>query len=499
MEQVKRNISRCTLHNKDAFIGIIPDRGFEMKSTNVDGKVTTYGFMREGNRVGIIFDSATEQLTLNGMRDDVDELQSLYDMCVRLGNSMPVVHTPTLPSVTVTSTAKKQDHRNGAKKTHKPQQDEKSVFDIVDELKRTRGKSVDESAPPQKSVQETRNDKANSRIGQDKAKGDVKRRPMAKRGHKDLTEALLCNADPIVESIVKGTQTNVETPPEHTELEYKNGYSVKNFAPEALKEVLKRLKTERGLVVDAPKIEFKDTIQATENYVVTDPKSGQKAIIRYAVNKKTVQLQGKRSNLFSEIQVLISKDSDYSTALGSHIEMAENDNKCNEKASAGEIHRDLRKRVPSAIEFMSDQSKIDFSIGLYDFERDNLQLSDYSVLLVPPYRGLERFIFDLQKAEDIKVKMIGQAFDKDDEGNYILKTGYARRIGSVIYAEVLTSLYSEYFARRNFYAHSDNTEDNMRRSIADKATAKKIFDNLLATVEYNAKKLKEIRFKAFDN
>ncbi|MCH5161518.1 MAG: type II toxin-antitoxin system RnlA family toxin, partial [Clostridiales bacterium] len=136
-----------------------------------------------------------------------------------------------------------------------------------------------------------------------------------------------------------------------------------------------------------------------------------------------------------------------------------------------------------------------FSNGIHDFEQASLTLLDYSVLLVPPYKGLERFVFDLQRAEGINVKMIGQAFDKDEAGRYILKRGYQHRIGSVIYSEVMVALYSEYFSRRNFITHSDNTGGSEPRSISDRQEAKRIFDNLLNIVEYNAKKLKEIGFK----
>ena len=76
----------------------------------------------------------------------------------------------------------------------------------------------------------------------------------------------------------------------------------------------------------------------------------------------------------------------------------------------------------------------------------------------------------------------------------MLKSGYTQRIGSVVYAEVMVALYTEYFSQRNFFAHSDNSDDNVSRSITDRNTAKAIFDRLLAVVEYNAKKLKEIGF-----
>ena len=176
------------------------------------------------------------------------------------------------------------------------------------------------------------------------------------------------------------------------------------------------------------------------------------------------------------------------------MEKSDGGNPARGRNKVSDVQNKLKKRLPTAYEFLSEQSRIDFSYGIHDFGQSDLRLSDYSVLLVPAFRGLERFVFDLQSAEGIKVKMIGQAFDKDDSGRYILKSGYTQRIGSVIYAEVLVSLYTEYFSQRNFFAHSDNTDSNVSRSIPDRATAKRIFDNLLNTVEYNARKLKEIGF-----
>ena len=271
--------------------------------------------------------------------------------------------------------------------------------------------------------------------------------------------------------------------------EYKNGYSVKNYPPDALAGALKRLR-EDGKGVSADSTEFAGTVQEVRSYTVSDS-SGQKVILRYATKKMTLQLQGKRSELFGEVQSQVSHDSDYSSALEGYIETAGGKEK---KSNVSDVQARLKKRLPTAFEYLSEQSRIDFSYGIHDFGMSELKLSDYSVLLVPAFRGLERFIFDLQRAEGIRVKMIGQAFDKNDDGKYILKSGYTQRIGSVIYAEVMVALYTEYFSRRNFFAHSDNTEGGESRSISDRASAKRIFDNLLDLVEYNAKKLKEIGF-----
>ena len=269
--------------------------------------------------------------------------------------------------------------------------------------------------------------------------------------------------------------------------EYKNGYSVKNFPIDSLNGAIKRLRS-YGKTVLADGTEFAGTPQEVKTYSVTDA-AGQKVVLRYATKRMTLQLQGKRSELFGEVLSQVSYDSDYSSALENYIDNSGGDKK------VSDVQNKLKRRLPTAFEFLSEQSRIDFSYGIHDFDQSGLQLSDYSVLLVPAFRGLERFVFDLQRTEGINVKMIGQAYDKDDNGNYVLKGGYTQRIKSVIYAEVMVALYTEYFSRRNFFAHSDNTDNNVSRSIPDRDTAKKIFDGLLDVVEYNAKKLKEIGFK----
>lgn len=155
----------------------------------------------------------------------------------------------------------------------------------------------------------------------------------------------------------------------------------------------------------------------------------------------------------------------------------------------------LKRRIPTAYEFLPQQARDDLSGGLKNFEQTKLTMTDYSGLLMQPYRGLEAFVLDLQRRYGIRVKMIGQAFDKDGNGNYVLKSGYMQKIGSVVYGEVMVALYSEYCSRRNYFAHTDNSEDgSVPRSIPDRNIAKDMFDNLLKVIEYNARKLKEIGF-----
>lgn len=157
----------------------------------------------------------------------------------------------------------------------------------------------------------------------------------------------------------------------------------------------------------------------------------------------------------------------------------------------------LKKHLPTALRFLSESSKIDLSNGISDIDAVP-RLSDYSILLMTPCRALEKFISDLQQAENINVKMIGQAYEKDDMGKYTLKRGYLKRIGSVVYGEVMAALYTEYYATRNFYLHSDNSTSTGTRGISDKAEAQRILKKMLAVIEYNSKKLSEIGFTVTD-
>ena len=265
--------------------------------------------------------------------------------------------------------------------------------------------------------------------------------------------------------------------------EYKNGYAVKNCPQSRIDGFIKRIKALKGVTVTVDGAQNGDVV----SYVVQDKKRQHKCLLRYTPKSKSAQLQGKRSSLFGEVQVILSSGSDFSEAMGSHIKLT------GEPKRAVTVQKDLRKLLPDAFDLLGEPSKIDIGIGMIDIGNDDVRLSDYSVLLVPPYRGLERFIFDLQQARGISVKMIGQAYEKDDDGNYMLKAGYRKKNG-VVYSEVMSALYTEYFAQRNFYAHSDNTDMNVTRVLPDKEAARKIFGHLCEVINYNAKKLKEIGF-----
>ncbi len=265
------------------------------------------------------------------------------------------------------------------------------------------------------------------------------------------------------------------------------GLSLKKYTQERYGVLLARLKKEKKKYKLSNETVL-DKGKPTEliSYVVSG--GGVKLKLRYMPKKQVLQLQGKHGALFSELRLLLSEQSDYRAAVDAHIEQ--------EKTTANtsaKVERQLKKLMPSAYEFLSEQSKIDFTIGIIEIINSKTEHYDYSMLLLPPFRGLERLIFDLQRAKSVVVKMIGQAYEKED-GQYVLKASYRRKINSVVYAEVMASLYREYYEKRNYYAHSDGLGGDIR-VLQRREQAIAIFNSMLAKIEYNCKKLTEIGFK----
>ncbi|MCL2847535.1 MAG: hypothetical protein FWE13_02130 [Firmicutes bacterium] len=154
----------------------------------------------------------------------------------------------------------------------------------------------------------------------------------------------------------------------------------------------------------------------------------------------------------------------------------------------------LKKLIPNAFDYLSEQTKTDLANSLTDIYNNRLRLTDYSVLLVPSYRALERLIFDLQSSKGISTKMIGQAYEKNEKGEYRLKSGYIKKINSIVYNEVMSALYTEYFIQRHAVTHSDNLDQTSGRVVRNITDAQKTFTNLLDIINYNCKKLQEIGF-----
>lgn len=503
----------------------------------------TYKFLFNKEKCSVVYDTAAKKITLTAKSEVLEKFKALYlkreyiklniqqsntSKTAKTGVALPVVLPKSanskMPSVSngispnnavksiVKNTAIKEPNANAkgivqtaapntVKPSAKPEANSvrPSIKAEPNSAKPTAKKKVQGNAKPAAdNVKPSAKTAANNLKPPVKPVANNAKPPAKKKAHDSAKPAASASAvkkKPDKNSAsAKSAQSSAITSTESSTdaaktaaMQYKDGYSIKKYSVKRLQEALKAIKAMRGTSYRLESTTAQGQQAETVTYVISGVNS-QKVTLRYMPKKLTVQLQGKRSNLFSEVQVLIAKDTDFKSAISPHIELT------GEVTSVANMQKRLKKILPHSFDYLDEQSKIDLAIGFIDINNTETRLSDYSSLLTPPYRGLEKFISDLQRAQGIEVKMIGQGFEKDDEGKYSLKAGYRKRIDSVVFNEVMSALYTEYFSRRNFYSHSDNTDGSAPRIITDKQEVKKIFDHLIDVIDYNSKKLKEIGF-----
>lgn len=523
MEPKRFNHSNCSEISFSVFLGAMKaEKSINIASYKPSAKnchFVRYNIISAGERASVVYDTKAKILTFTAPDTFLGYLNDLYYKAVASMQKKEIGNQPIKENA-----LKKNQPKSDKKATGKPistnEKKSKIISDkteitdnkkspntgnkkseIKGEIKRTNTDDKNQKTANEKKSESFRENKSGSAIEKKPEKANAnKKGTLAKKKSSETSDTLKpretkqrneFKAEINSKNLGVKNRTNVNEENSDSETTpYKNGYSVKNFTSDKFNALLKRIRGS-GIKIKLSNVSDKGLSTETKSYSIEDDKR-QKVILRYMPVKKVIQLQGKRSSLFGEVQVILNNDTDYKTAVNSHIELT------GEQKRAGTIQRQLKKALPNAYPFLSEQSKIDLSIGLMDITNNEVKLSDYSVLLVPPYRGLERLIFDLQRSNGIDVKMIGQAFERPDGIIYELKSGYKKKIDSVVYCEVMTALYTEYFEKRNFYAHADNSVDSVNRVIGDKEAAKVIFDGLLKIIDYNCKKLSEIGFKIQD-
>lgn len=412
-----------------------------------------YGFASNGKRVSVVYDVKARMLSLTAFDDVMPRLIETFNRSVRDDKS---------------AAPKSTDKPKVAKKETKKQPAEKPVSKPDKQQSANNVKKKADKKP------ETKSDKPQPKKNSAQSKPEQEN-AAAKKNEPAKKEPQLGFVAPVVKPV----------PPLPSDDENGN-ISLKKYTTERFDEVTERLKKDKKKYKLSLE-EITDKGKATELRTITVSGDGQKLKLRFMPKKQVLQLQGKHGALFTELQLLLSEQTDYRAAVDAHIEQNREDKK------ASEVERQLKKMIPNAFPYLSKQSKIDFTIGVIELINSSEKHYDYSMLLLPPFRGLERLIFDLERAQGVVVKMIGQAYEKE-EGEYVLKASYRRKINSVVYAEVMADLYREYFATRNYYAHSDVTADGEVRIIDKKEQASAIFTQMLRKVDYNCKKLSEIGF-----
>lgn len=412
-----------------------------------------FGLVKEAKRVTVVYDVKAKMVSITAFEEQMGEICAVFEKSRGADDeAAKLPFTPRDNRTPATKADAKQPARNrrssAAPSGRKPSAGEQP-------------KNVSQKA--EKPFSDAKN-----RSGETKSSPEKTQPPPKKAAEQSKKSAL--------------TQTAAATKQTAPLKTGKNDFALKKYTAERFEAAVESLKAGKIRI----KLKSRQGSGALRVDVYEVSSGSAKLTVCYMPEKKILQIQGKATDFSRKVQTLFSESVDYKSAVKAHIEQKQTDER------TATVEKRLKKHLPVGCMYLSPQAKIDFSIGIVDLLTGNIVLSDYSSLLIPPYRGLERLIFDLEQAQGIKVKMIGQAYEKDERGEYCLKAVYRKRIGSIVFAEVMASLYTEYNSTRNFYVHS--AAGGQTKVINDKNQAVAIYENMLAVVEYNAKKLREIGF-----
>lgn len=455
----------CSPEKAESFVAALEKSGIAVRvSFSAASDVShfdRYGFDCAGRRLGVVYDRKAKILSVTAPDDVSERVKKLYSgLKIQAANPKQNQNQPTNKPKSSAPDSRLQKKTEAADtKTAKKSVADESENSPARAPLRPEGKTAVPDAKTAKKTPVTETT-------------DQKKIPSAdkKSPQKPPTDN-------------KTSQKQPQKPVVAPDAESQGGnLSFKKFTEERFGDVIARLKKRKEFKVAAPTVQDKG--KQTETVTIVVASGNQKLKLRFMPKKQVLQVQGKQESLFSEVRLVVSEESDFKSAVTAHAESADK--------KASEFNRQLKKLMPTAVRYMSEQVKLDFTIGVIEILDSSSEHYDYSMLLLPPFRGLERFIFDIQRAQNVVVKMIGQAYEKEN-GEYVLKASYRRKINSVVYPEVLGALYREYFATRNFYTHSDAIGGE-NRVISTRKQAVDVFTHLCEVVEYNCRKLDEIRF-----
>lgn len=479
-----KNVDRAAVGD---FVAALSKKGYEQVShipPTEKSHFERFGLVKNARRVVIVFDVKAKMVSITAFGDQFKEICLEFEKSRSYAKNNKTALSPDTDSAAkaVPGQEKKQlkisygdNNKPYAGDKNGAAQKSASTGDMANQDARTANTAVkaqnNRKVPTKKSGAPQKNQNA--------AKSDNQITPERSERRANIPPK---QADTKPENRTENRQKADARTPSAKPEQCKNDFALKKYTAERFAAAISSLKDNKI------KLKLKSNqgsgASRVDIYEVSSGKS--KLTVCYMPEKKILQIQGKATDFSRKVQTLFSESVDYKSAVKAHIEQKQTDER------AATVEKRLKKYLPVGCMYLSPQAKIDFSIGIVDLLSGNIVLSDYSSLLIPPYRGLEKLIFDLEQSQGIKVKMIGQAYEKNDDGEYCLKAVYRRRIGSVVFAEVMAALYTEYNSTRNFYVHS--AAGTQTKVINDKNQAIAIYEKMLSVVEYNAKKLREIGF-----
>lgn len=467
-----------------------------------------YGYLNCGRKIVVVYDTKAKILSFTAPDAEMKKLSSIARSISQKGNSEKKSEKQTeLGQKGVqkkTDQAKQPNSKSASQGKTATTQESKSVKKDKDALKKSKKTSSKEKQSQQQSIteKESKKDKKakakaqkeQERLAKEKQEKEKRAQEAEQKKKEDLDRKKRAKEEKLARHMQaqqrkeekrkakKQAEKQVSQSQEKPVQEEKtvkvtqgNYCLIKQCYPLTFTKAFHRIRNTQDLNINTLKTLNFGTIDQIDRYVVV--KNGQESEIKYTKSSGTLEIFGQ----------IIDDVKPYFIAFGANEVI---DARTETDSKDGLYDDVLRSLMPTAIEFLSAQERTDLGAG-YDELIKSKQHYEYSMFLLSPFKALENFIFDLQKSEGIVVKLIGQAYDKDDSGRYQLKECYRKKSG-VVFSEVMSALYTEYYTTRNHYTHSG---DGQVHQIKSKSQAIQVVSHMIQAIEYNCQKLKEINYK----
>ena len=443
-----------------------------------------FGYLDKGKKVVVVYDVKGKIMSVTAHDNSMKALDQLAKGFGNNANKSLNKEKNTAQSENLKPNNKQQDNKkadnkntNNNKKADKKQPNANKV----ENKKQPNANKVDNKKQPDKNkVQNTQPLKQDKKKQKESQK--VEQKNKAKDNKADKNQKSINKANQGNNSLenkkqqnVKGNKaTNKQTKAQKEREEDKISSCVINqYYPLSFNNAMQSLRNIDGIVINTLKTLSRSSDNETIRYAVS--KNGNSGEIEYMIKKGTLTIKGGVTDEIKQVFLALG-------GVEKQTNLQQNSNTVN-------YEKILSTHLNSALKILTTSQKNDLGAGFYELEKAQNHY-EYSMFLLSPFKCLENFIFDLLKSENIQVKLIGQAYDKDKNGNHELKECYKNRC-KVVYSEVLCALYEEYYSSRNHYTHSP---DGKEHKISKKAEAQKVLNQLMGVLEYNCKKLEEINY-----
>lgn len=204
-------------------------------------------------------------------------------------------------------------------------------------------------------------------------------------------------------------------------------------------------------------------------------RQGDKLTISFYRRKGTLMIQGNPLMLHSEVVEFLSEILDLNSLVNAQLNLI-----CT-NIKASETLKDLEMYLPNSYEFLSNKTKALLSPCIA-FKQLQLELTDYTSLVFPAFRGLESYIKRLFKDNNITVPNSGFGTFLRHDGHNSLNENTRNKINCDKTCSAINKCYAYYKNHRNPLFHVDGIVENTR-TVDSKQEAESMIVEILKLID----------------